>query len=382
MPTIEVALPRQRYRILIEPGLLECLGALVADAAPADRALLAVDHNVIDPHGGVARRSLRAGGCDLLVHELRAEERAKTLETVRSMYAAMLDYRLERSSPVIAVGGGIVGDVAGFAAATYLRGVPLIHVPTTLLAMVDASIGGKTGVNFPLPADSEGRRTMGKNLIGAFWQPNAVLVDPLVLRTLEARDFRCGLAECIKHGMLADAGLFSFIDSNLNRITALDAEVVTELIARSAQVKSGIVEEDEREAGRRALLNLGHTFAHVIEPIEALDLRHGEAVAIGLRAAARCACETGRLEAGDEKVIVALLEKAGLPTRLTQPVDANRLIDAMGYDKKVAGGRLRLVLPTAPGRAEIADDVPRETILSAWSAVGATGHASRPDGPG
>ena len=213
---------------------------------------------------------------------------------------------------------------------------------------------------------------MGKNLIGAFWQPRAVVVDPLVLRTLPARDSRCGLAECIKQGVLASAGLLSFIEARLKGITELDTETITELIARSAQIKVAIVQEDEREAGRRALLNLGHTFAHVIEPIEALDLRHGEAVAIGICAAARCAHETGRLARDDEKRISDLLGMAGLPTRLPQPIDAPRLIDAMGYDKKVAHGRLRLVLPTALGRAEIADDVPREAVVSAWHAVGAT----------
>jgi 3-dehydroquinate synthase len=301
---------------------------------------------------------------------------------VHAMYAAMLAHHLERRSPVIALGGGIVGDVAGFAAATYLRGVPLVHVPTTLLAMVDASIGGKTGVNYPIPPDPHGRRTMGKNLIGAFWQPRGVIVDPLVLRTLEGRDFRCGLAECIKHGVIADAELLSFIEANLEAIAGLDVDVLVELIARSAQVKAGIVEEDECEAGRRALLNLGHTFGHVIEPIEALDLRHGEAVAIGICAAARCAVETGRLGSGDEERIVGLLGSAGLPTRLAQPVDANRLIDAMGYDKKVAGGRLRLVLPTALGRAEIFDDVPREAIISAWAAAGADADNSPSDRTG
>jgi 3-dehydroquinate synthase len=382
MRMIEITLPTQSYRVLIEPGLLDRLGELVAEAAPAGRVALVVDRNIVQPHGEAARRSLEKNGCDVLVHELVAEERAKTLESVQEVYAAMLAHRLERRSPVVALGGGIVGDVAGFAAATYLRGVPLVHVPTTLLAMVDASIGGKTGVNHPLPAHADGQTTMGKNLIGAFWQPKAVIVDPLVLRTLEGRDFRCGLAECIKHGVIADAELLSFIEANLQAIAGLEPDVLVELIARSAQVKAAIVEEDEREAGRRALLNLGHTFAHVIEPLEALDLRHGEAVAIGICAAASCACETGRLGSGDENLIIGLLEKGRLPTRLPQAVGADRLIDAMGYDKKVADGQLRLVLPAGLGRAEIVDDVPREVIVSAWQAVGASVRASRPDGPG
>jgi 3-dehydroquinate synthase len=377
MHTIDVVLPTQSHQIRIEPGLLAHLGETAREVAPHERALLAVDGNVIEPHGRLARESLEAAGYRVLVHELVADEKKKTLQTVQDMYAAMLAVRLERGSPVIALGGGVVGDVAGFAAATYLRGVPLLQAPTTLLAMVDASIGGKTGVNHPLPSEGAHASELGKNLVGAFWQPRAVVIDPLVLRTLQPRDFRCGLAECIKHGVLADAGLFAFIESNIKRICEVDVDVLTELIARSARVKVAIVQEDEREAGRRALLNLGHTFAHAIEPIEALDLRHGEAVAIGLCAAARCAGETGRLDSEVEQRIARLLEQAGLPTRLPRPVEVEPLIDTMGYDKKVAGGTMRLILPIALGRARIVTDVPEKVIVTAWRAVGAAPASSR-----
>ena len=377
MQTIDVVLPTQSHQIRIEPGLLAHLGEAAREVAPHERALLAVDGNVIEPHGRVARESLEAAGYEVLVHELVADEKRKTLQTVQGLYAAMLAFRLERRSPVIALGGGVVGDVAGFAAATYLRGVPLLQAPTTLLAMVDASIGGKTGVNHPLPSDSAHAPELGKNLVGAFWQPRAVVIDPLVLATLAPRDFRCGLAECIKHGVLADAGLFTFIESNIKRIGEMDVDVLAELIARSAHVKVAIVQEDEREAGRRALLNLGHTFAHAIEPIEALDLKHGEAVAIGLCAAARCAGETGRLDRDVEERIARLLAAAGLPTRLPRPVEIERLINTMGYDKKVAGGTMRLILPTALGRARIVSHVPEQVIVSGWRAVGAAPGSSR-----
>ena len=377
MHTIEVTLPTQSYDVRIEPGLLEHLGGIVAAVCPHERALLAVDSNIGDSHGAVARRSLEAADFAVLVHEIVADERHKTLETVHRMYQAMLARRLERGSPVIALGGGLVGDVAGFAAATYLRGVPLVHAPTTLLAMVDASIGGKTGVNFPLPRPSGGGPQTGKNLVGAFWQPHAVVVDPLLLRTLDPRHLRCGLAECVKHAIIADPGLFAFIESNVDQIAALEPSVVTELIVRGASVKVGIVREDEREAGMRALLNLGHTFAHVIEPIETLDLHHGEAVAIGLCAAADCAVQTGRLARPDADRIRGLLRRAGLPDRLPHPMPAAPLVEAMGFDKKVIAGRARLVLPTAIGRADIAGDVPRPVIAAAWWSVGAL---NGPDG--
>jgi len=371
MQTLDVTLPGRSHEILVEPGVLPRLGEIVARVAPHDATVLAVDANVATHHGRVAAASLEAAGYRVLVHELVAEERDKTMASVSGMHAAMLARRLERGSPVVAIGGGVIGDVAGFVAATYLRGVPFVQVPTTLLAMVDASIGGKTGVNFPLPAADGRPAELGKNLIGAFWQPRVVVVDPEVLATLETRDFRCGLAESIKHGILADAGLLEEIEVHADAIAALDPARLESLISRSAKIKIGFVQDDERESGRRALLNLGHTFAHAIEPIAALDLRHGEAVAIGLCAAARCAVTTGRLTEADADRIAALVALVGLPRRLRSPEPIARLVEMMGFDKKVEGGRLRLVLPTGLGRAELAADVPPEAIVDAWSAVGA-----------
>jgi 3-dehydroquinate synthase len=283
----------------------------------------------------------------------------------------MLGARLERRSPVVALGGGVVGDTAGFAAATYLRGVPLVQAPTTLLAMVDAAIGGKTGVNIEIPPSEHAPCVLGKNLIGAFWQPRAVVCDPLVLRTLPQRDLRCGLAECVKHALIADPGLLTLLAESCGEIESCDEEALTPLIARSAAVKINIVQEDEREAGSRALLNLGHTFAHAIEPIPELDLRHGEAVSIGVCAAVRCAVLTGRMEETEGDIVVDLLELLGLPVEMPQPVEIDRLLHAMSYDKKAAGGRVRLVLPTGLGSAAIVDDAPAEAVIEAWESVGA-----------
>ncbi|MHC5022540.1 MAG: 3-dehydroquinate synthase [Planctomycetota bacterium] len=366
MHTVHVKLPGHTYQVMIEPGLLARLGEIVHAVAPHERPLLAVDERIAATHGEMARQSLVDAGCTVAVHALVASESEKTLPAVHALYDAMLAARLERRSPVVAVGGGVIGDTAGFAAATFLRGVPLVQVPTTLLAMIDAAIGGKTGVNHRLPSGE-----LGKNLVGAFWQPRAVLVDPDVLHTLEDRDLHCGLAECVKHGLLADVDLLTFLAENVEAIGSREADVLVELIRRAAKVKVAIVQQDEREAGVRALLNLGHTFAHAVEPIAALDLRHGEAVALGLCAAARCSVLTDRMTSEEAQQVVDLLAMLCLPTCLPVPMGTDALIEAMGYDKKVADGRLRLVLPTGIGGASIVSDVPRDVIEQAWLAIGA-----------
>ncbi len=360
-------LPGAAYDVMIGPGLLERLGTIAAGLSPSHAALLAVDERIAAGHGEGALRSLREAGFTPITVRLIAEESHKTLDAVRRVYQAMVSAggRFERGSPVVALGGGIVGDVAGFAAATYLRGVPLIQVPTTLLAMVDAAIGGKTGVNLELPGSG-----LGKNMVGSIWQPRAVLADPRLLATLGARDFRCGLAECVKAAMIADAGLLDFLSERAEAILKLETEAIVSLIDRCARIKAAIVQEDERETGRRALLNLGHTFAHAIESRDN-GLKHGEAVAIGLAAASECAVRTGRLSEGDRQRVVHLLERFGLPLRLPKPDPAEALSRLMRLDKKVAGGRVRLVLPQGLGAASLVDDVPPEVILAAWSAVGA-----------
>jgi 3-dehydroquinate synthase len=370
MRTLHIQLPGGSYEIAIEPGALAKLGGIARAAAGHGmnpRVMLVVDESIAATHGQHAAGALAAAALPVSVKVLSAREQDKTLLAVRELYDAMLAARLERGSILVALGGGVVGDVAGFAAATYLRGIGLIHAPTTLLAMVDSSIGGKTGVNIELPAPAHG---LGKNLIGAFWQPRAVVIDPRVLVTLPRREFRCGLAECIKHGLIGDEGLLRFIAEHLTRLDAHDEQVLTELIERSVRVKAAIVQRDERESGERALLNLGHTFAHVIEPIAELDLKHGEAVAIGLCAAMHCAAALGLVSREHDAELRELIDRVGLPTRVTRPVPVARVMHAMGYDKKVSGGRIRLVLPKRGGGAELAADVPMDVIEAAWRAVG------------
>lgn len=364
---IPVNVPGSVYDVIIDRGLLGQLGPLVHEVAPSRSALLVVDKTIASTHGRAALTSLQGAGVEPIVVELNAEESQKTIETAQQVYGAMLGAGLDRSSPVIALGGGIIGDTAGFVAATYMRGVPLIQVPTTLLAMVDAAIGGKTGVNFPLPGGG-----LGKNMVGAFWQPKAVVVDPQVLSTLNARDFRCGLAECVKGALIADASLLQFLSTEASRILALDQDVLRTLIERCVRIKAEIVAADERESGRRALLNLGHTFAHAIESISELKVRHGEAVSIGLMAAAHCAVKTGRLTADQHNHIEQVLTTFGLPIRLPSPVDEQRLLAAMRYDKKATQGRTQLILPTGVGGAELVGDVPVEVVAAGWAGVGAS----------
>jgi len=249
--------------------------------------------------------------------------------------------------------------MAGFVAASYLRGVPFVQCPTTLLAMVDASVGGKVGVNVP----------QGKNLIGAFHQPVAVVIDPLTLQTLPPREVRCGMAECVKHGVIHDGELFDWIAHNLAKIQSLDPTTLTELIARNVAIKAAVVMEDEKESGVRAHLNFGHTFAHAIEATVGYgEIEHGEAVSLGMVAATKLAIDQGRCEADLLPRLGELLERIGLPTAAKLP-DIEILMNAMRLDKKVADAKLRLVLPSRMGSVDVVSDTPDDAVIAAWQAI-------------
>ena len=279
MIRIPVALPAASYDICIEEGSLDRIGESAAALGKINRALVVTNPVISSHYGDRVCRSLVEAGFETVTIELEAGARFKTLQSVERIYQAALEHRLERSSLIVALGGGVVGDMAGFAASTWLRGLRVVQIPTTLLAMVDAAIGGKTGVNHPL----------GKNLIGTFHQPSLVLVDPLVLATLPARELRAGLAEVIKYGVIWDAELFKRLES-LSTFDQLDSGVLTDILVRSCQAKAEVVARDEREGGLRAILNYGHTVGHAIE--SATDYRHylhGEAVALGMVAAGRIA---------------------------------------------------------------------------------------------
>jgi len=334
---------RDAYPILIQEGILGELGRLLGQAGRRGAAVIVSNPTVWDLYGAQVQRGLDATPC--LIPD---GEQFKTLATVAALYEQFLDAGLERSGTVVALGGGVVGDVAGFAAATYLRGVSVVQVPTTLLAMVDSSVGGKTGVDLP----------RGKNLVGAFHQPRAVAIDPLALETLPAAQLRCGLAEALKAGLIADPALFDLV-------AAGPPWPWIELLERALAVKIAIVEEDPHERGRRAILNLGHTVGHALERLSAYCLPHGEAVAIGLVIAAEIAAGLGRCPAGLPAQIAGALGRLGLPTAWPGPHAPADVWAAMAHDKKRQAGRLRWILPLRIGAVEIDDAVPREVVLAA-----------------
>ncbi len=360
MATVDLVLPHHRYTVHIGPGLLSELGQRVRATAPHQRAALIVDDKIAGTHGPAAEASLQSAGYDPLVTTMTSGEDHKNLSTVEALYHKLLDERLERRSPVVALGGGIVGDTGGFVAASYLRGVPFVQCPTTLLAMVDASVGGKVGVNMP----------QGKNLIGAFHQPVLVVIDTDTLKTLSRRDFVCGLAECVKHGVIRDPELFDWIDANIQPILDLDPGTLVELVQRNVRIKAAVVMEDEKEAGVRAHLNFGHTFAHAIEAgTEYGRYLHGEAVSLGMVAAARLGVELGRCEGGLVDQLVALLNKIGLPTTTDGLPETDKLMDIMRSDKKVKAGRVRLILPDKLGAVSIVDDTPDDVVAKSWDSI-------------
>ena len=359
MAVVSIELPQHRYEIAIEAGALERLGSIVRGVAPHARCALLADRTVFELHGERARQSLSNAGYEPLVETIAPGEASKNLATVERLYDVLLEARLERRSPVVALGGGVTGDTVGFVASTYLRGVPVVQCPTTLLSMVDASVGGKTGVNVP----------QGKNLVGTFYQPVAVVIDPQVLATLPERELRCGLGECIKHGVIRDESLFEFIGAELSRILRVDPDALVELVRRDVEIKAAVVMEDEREAGVRAHLNFGHTFAHAIETTTGYGrIQHGEAVALGMLAATRTAVEMGLCADDLLDRLAALTEAAGLPVRAELP-DDEELDAAMRLDKKVSGARIRFVLPERMGHVVIRDDVPPECVHAGWSAI-------------
>jgi 3-dehydroquinate synthase len=288
------------------------------------------------------------------VATLPCGEDHKTLTDLLPVYDTLLGARVERSTPVLALGGGVVGDMTGFVAATVLRGVPFLQIPTSMLEMVDASVGGKTGVN----------HAVGKNLIGAFHQPIAVLIDPEVLRTLPERELRGGLAECIKHDIIRDADGFARLENGIGRALGLDIDYLAELVAHNVAIKARVVEADPFEKGERAHLNFGHTFGHAIETVSNYAYSHGECVALGMAAAARAAERLGMIDTGTRERIVKVIGSAGLPVSgMKLPI--KDVVRTMYFDKKVRGGRLRFILPDRVGHVVIRDDVPEGVVREA-----------------
>ena len=363
--TIRVELSANPYPIVIGAGALQQLGEQVRAAGiKAGTKVLVVTNPVVEQqYGATALSSLKAAGFEASSLVIEAGEDQKTPATVALIHDAAFERRLERGSLIVALGGGVVGDMAGFAAASWLRGIAVVQVPTTLLAMVDAAIGGKTGVNHP----------GGKNLIGAFHQPRLVLIDPATLGTLPEREFRAGMAEVIKYGVIGDAELFADLEAAAGRdataglasLSAVGPALLQTLLERSAAAKARVVAADEREGGLRAILNYGHTLGHVVEALCGYGTwLHGEAVAIGMVAAGELSLELGLWGASEQRRQRAVIAAAGLPQQWPA-LDPGAVLQCLQGDKKVRDGKVRFVLPTGLGSVQIRDDVTPVQVLAA-----------------
>ena len=343
MQTVTVDLDTRSYPIHIGAGLL---GAAEWWAPYLGNRTMIITNTVLaEWHLAPVQAALQGRAVETLI--LPDGEATKTLATAERIWDALLAARFGRDATLIALGGGVIGDLTGFAAACYQRGIDFIQMPTTLLAQVDSSVGGKTGVNHP----------RGKNMIGAFHQPRCVIADLDTLRTLPERELRAGLAEVIKYGLIADAAFFAWLEAHLDALLARDAAALSHAIAVSCRTKAVIVAADERESGVRALLNLGHTFGHAIETGTGYGTwLHGEAVATGMVMAAELSARLGRLPFAAVERIGALIDRAGLPVMAPMSLDAERFLELMAVDKKAQAGRLRLVLLSAIGEAELRSD--------------------------
>jgi shikimate kinase / 3-dehydroquinate synthase len=359
--TVEVALAGRDYPVVIGPGLLDAAGEKIAPLLRRGRTAIVADATVAELHGQRLLAALAAAGVKASLLTIPPGEASKSFEGLADLSDRLLALELDRGDMIIAFGGGVVGDLAGFAASIYKRGIDFIQIPTTLLAQVDSSVGGKTAIDTP----------RGKNLIGAFHQPRLVLADLDVLTTLPDREMACGMAEVIKYALLGDAGFADWLEANAAAVMARQPGPLAEAVRRCVAMKAAIVAEDEKEAGRRALLNLGHTFGHALEAENGYGeaLKHGEAVAAGCALAFRFAASIGMCPATDADRAEALLALVGLPTRLAQvaghPFNAPALVGHMAQDKKAEGGEITLVLPRTLGDCHVVRAVD-PAVLSAF----------------
>ena len=352
---VSVQLGRRSYAIQIGAGLIEGLGRECARLKLGARCAIITDTNVGRRYAKATFNALAAKGFSPSLIVVPAGEKAKSLKTVQTCYDLLAAHRLERKSFIVALGGGVVGDLAGFVAATYLRGLAFVQVPTTLLAQVDSSVGGKVGVNLKA----------GKNLVGAFYQPRLVSCDLDALKTLPDREFRAGLAEVIKYGIIYDARLFAQIERDLPKLLKREPKMLSAVIARCCEIKAEVVARDETDGGMRAILNFGHTIGHAIENISGYGkFLHGEAIAIGQVAAARLSHEIVGLPQRDVERIQDLFRRAGLPLKIKLNLaQRQNLLKAMHLDKKVSGGEIQFVLAKRVGRVVWGLRVPVEQIL-------------------
>lgn len=359
-----VALTGSAYDVAIGPRLLGSAGKLIADRVPSRRAAIIADDTVAAIHGGGLRKALAAADIQADTLSVPPGESSKSLAQVERLAERLAELHFDRQSPIIALGGGMIGDLAGFTAATWLRGVPFINCTTTTEGAIDASTGGKTAVNLKA----------GKNLVGAFHQPRLVLIDTDTFRTLPPRDFRAGLAEAVKHGLIRDAALLDWLAENGAAIADQDESTIVELVRRNVAIKASVVRDDEHETGGsdgigRAALNFGHTIGHAVEAAANYELRHGEAVAIGLVAALKLGRARGLTPPEVVEKTSTALTALGLPISPPTGLDAAALWPYMARDKKAAAGRVRFLLLRETGRLEWAEDVRAEEVAATFAAT-------------
>jgi len=358
MKTVEVKLPGDSYRIHIGAGLLDKTGRYLNEIGIGGKLVIITNPSVKKLYGQSLEKGLIRDGFQVTVLEVPDGEEQKSLDMAGKLYQQLSDAYAERTMPVLALGGGVIGDLAGFVAATYQRGIPLVQMPTTLLAQVDSSIGGKVAVN----------HGQLKNNIGAFYQPRVVIADTDTMKTLPAKEFDNGMAEVIKSAVIRDRDFFAFIEDNLDNIKTLDDEALEKVVFRSAGIKAEVVAKDEKEADLRAILNYGHTVGHGIETASDFKIAHGEAIAIGMLAAGRISHRMGILARNELDRLQAVIARTGLPTSAPE-LNTDRIIEAMGHDKKISQGKLRFVLPRRIGEVFITDEVNSslvERILVDW----------------
>jgi len=351
--TVRVHLGERSYSIYIGSGILDEIGERLVSFPLSPKIAVVSNPTVFSFYGERVARSLRGAGFDLLTVTIPDGEEFKTLEWAQHIYDRLLEFGLDRSSAIVALGGGVIGDIAGFVASTYMRGIPCVHVPTTLLAQVDSSVGGKTGVNHRL----------GKNMIGTFWQPIMVWIDTDTLTTLPERELRAGLAEVIKYSVIRDEDLFAFLEGKRDGILRLESGALAHIIWRSCDIKADVVAKDERESGLRAILNYGHTIGHALETVSGYTrFLHGEAVAIGMHMEARLSEMLGFLAPRDALRIRELIEAFALPSRIPHGISANDILASIKLDKKAVAGEITCVLPVRVGGVRIERSITKNAL--------------------
>jgi len=360
--TLTLDLGPRSYPIYVGTDILGKFGTAFCYYNLGRQAVIISDENVAPLHASKLVRSLADTDIKTHIITVAAGESSKGMQVLQSIYDQLFDFNLERRDSIIALGGGVVGDLAGFVAATFKRGVNFVQVPTSLLAMVDSSIGGKTGINHP----------RGKNMIGAFYQPRLVFADTAVLGTLPARQLGCGLAETVKHAVIRDANFFSHLQKNAKNILNLQQELMADLVLRNCRIKSAVVSADEQEAGLRGILNYGHTIGHTLETVKTVhDYHHGEAVALGIVAANKLALQRKLIDTDSQQKIIQLLTAFNLPTSVNEKLPVDKLYHAMQQDKKVQTGKIKFVVPTSIGDCTFVDDFTEDQIKAAMKSLSA-----------